>query len=185
MPDYAYVAREMLKCNVTLNLIWLEYAEECKKNGEIPYQLTQFKKYYRDYMAKTGATMHLDHKPGEVMQVDWAVDTAFIIDTDTGERISVYIFVETLPFSGYSYVEGFLSMNQECWTEAHVNAYKYFGGVAKIIQCDNLKTGVDKHCKNEIKLNKSYAELADHYNTSILPCRVRAPKDKAMVEGTV
>jgi hypothetical protein len=76
-------------------------------------------------------------------------------------------------------------MNQECWTEAHVNAYKYFGGVAKIIQCDNLKTGVDKHGKNEIKLNKSYAELAEHYNTAILPCRVRAPKDKAMVEGTV
>ena len=43
MPDYAYVAREMLKSNVTLNLLWLEYAEECKENGEIPYQLTQFK----------------------------------------------------------------------------------------------------------------------------------------------
>lgn len=185
MPDYAYVAREMLKSNVTLNLLWLEYAEKCKENGEIPYQLTQFKKYYRDYMTKTGATMHLDHKPGEVMQVDWAGDTASIIDTDTGERIPVYVFVATLPFSGYSYVEGFLSMNQECWTEAHVNAYKYFGGVAKIIQCDNLKTGVDKHGKNEIKLNKSYAELAEHYNTAILPCRVRAPKDKAMVEGTV
>ena len=56
------------------------------------YQLTQFKKYYRDYITKTGATMHLDHKPGEVMQVDWAGDTASIIDTDTGERIPVYMF---------------------------------------------------------------------------------------------
>ena len=91
MPDYANVAREMLKSNVTMNLLWLEYAEECKENGEIPYQLTQFKKYYRDYMAKTRATMHLDHKPGEVMQVDWAGNTASIIDTDTGESFRVYL----------------------------------------------------------------------------------------------
>lgn len=33
--------------------------------------------------------------------------------------------------------------------------------------------------------NKSYEELADHYNTALLPARVLAPKDKAAVEGTV
>lgn len=119
------------------------------------------------------------------MQVDWAGDTASVIDTDTGEIIPVYVFVATLPYSGYSYVEGFFSMDQECWTAAHINAYRYFGGVARIIQCDNLKTGVDKHNRSEIKLNKAYSELAEHYNTAILPCRVRSPKDKAMVEGTV
>ena len=27
--------------------------------------------------------------------------------------------------------------------------------------------------------------MAEHYGTAILPCRVRSPKDKAMVEGTV
>lgn len=185
MPDYEYVAREMQKSGVTLNLLWLEYCEQCSSNGETPYQLTQFKKYYRDYTLKNSATMHLNHKPGEIMQVDWSGDTASVIDTDTGEMIPVYVFVATLPYSGYSYVEGFFSMDQECWTTAHVNAYRYFGGVARIIQCDNLKTGVDKHGRNEVKLNKAYSELAEHYNTAILPCRVRSPKDKAMVEGTV
>lgn len=68
---------------------------------------------------------------------------------------------------------------------AHVNAYKYFGGVTRIIQCDNLKTGVQKHGKDEVVLNKSYQELAEHYGTAILPARVRAPKDKAAVESTV
>ena len=185
MPDYEYVAREMQKSGVTLNLLWLEYCEQCSNNGETPYQLTQFKKYYRDYTLKNSATMHLNHKPGEIMQVDWSGDTASVMDTDTGEMIPVYVFVATLPYSGYSYVEGFFSMDQECWTTAHVNAYRYFGGVARIIQCDNLKTGVDKHGRNEVKLNKAYSELAEHYNTAILPCRVRSPKDKAMVEGTV
>lgn len=185
MPDYEYVEHEMQKSGVTLNLLWLEYCEQCHNNGELPYQLTQFKKYYHDHTAKSSATMHLDHKPGEIMQVDWAGDTASVIDTDTGEGIPVYVFVAVLPYSGYAYVEGFFSMDQECWTTAHVNAFKYFGGVAKIIQCDNLKTGVDKNSKNEIKLNRAYSELAEHYNTAILPCRVRTPKDKAMVEGTV
>ncbi|EKC59276.1 transposase [human gut metagenome] len=64
--------------------------------------------------------MHLNHKPGEVMQVDWAGDTAAVIDTDTGEIIPAYVFVATLPYSGYSYVEAFFSMNQDSWTTAHV-----------------------------------------------------------------
>ena len=76
-------------------------------------------------------------------------------------------------------------MNQEAWTTAHVNAFKYFGCITRIIQCDNLKTGVQKHGKDEVILNKSYQELAEHYGTAILPARVRSPKDKATVEGAV
>lgn len=185
MPDYEYVHKELQKSGVTLKLLWLEYCEQCHDSGELPYQSTQFNKYYNDYVVKNHATMHLNHKPGEIMQVDWAGDTASVIDTDTGEKIPAYVFVSSLPFSGYAYVEAFFSMNQECWIAAHVNAYKYFGGVTRILQCDNLKTGVISHGRNEILLNKVYSDLAEHYGTAIIPCRVRAPKDKAMVEGTV
>lgn len=185
MPDYKYVHRELQKNGVTLNLLWLEYCEKCCEEGELPYQLTQFKKHYRDYAVKNNATMHLNHKPGEIMQVDWAGDTATVIDTDTGEAIPAYVFVSSLPDSGYAYVEAFFSMNQECWIAAHVNAFRYYGGVTRILQCDNLKTGVISYGRNEVTLNKAYNEMAEHYGTAILPCRVRAPKDKAMVEGTV
>jgi transposase len=140
MPDYAQVHREMQKSSVTLNLLWLEYCEACRTSGELAYKSTQFSKYYNDYLRTTGATMHLNHKPGELMQVDWAGDTAGIVDTDTGEIIPTYLFVASLPYSGYAYVEAFLSMNQEAWINAHVNAFEYFGGVTRIIQCDNLKT---------------------------------------------
>ena len=122
MPDYEWVHREMQKNGVTLSLLWLEYCDQCRAAGEIPYQSTQFNKYYADYLAKVNATMHLNHKPGEVMQVDWAGDTAAVIDTDTGEIIPAYVFVATLPYSGYSYVEAFFSMNQEAWSTAHVNS---------------------------------------------------------------
>ena len=185
MPDYEYVHKELQRSGTTLNLLWLEYCEKCSAANEIPYQLTQFKKYYRDYAVKTNATMHLNHKPGEILQVDWAGQTAEVINTDTGEAITAYIFVSSLPYSGYAYVEAFFSMEQENWIAAHVNAFKYFGGIPKILQCDNLKTGVIEHGRSEIIFNKTYNEMAEHYGTAILPCRVRAPKDKAMVEGTV
>jgi transposase len=100
----------------------VEYCEACRGSGEIPYQSTQFNKYYSDYVKKTNATKHIIRKPGELMEVDWAGQTTGIIDTDTGEIIPASIFVAALPYSGYAYVEAFLSQNQECWISAHVNA---------------------------------------------------------------
>lgn len=185
MPDYDYVHKEMAKPGMSQQLLWFEYCDKCKVAGEIPYQLTQFKTYYRAYLAKTKATMHINRKPGETMEVDWAGQTAGIVDSDTGEIMDAYVFVAALPYSGYAYAEAFLNQKQGAWVAAHVNAYNYFGGVARILVPDNLKTGVIKHGKNEVILNKSYQEMAEHYGTAIIPARVRTPKDKATVEGTV
>ena len=185
MPNYEYVHREMAKSGVTLSLLWVEYCDQCREAGEIPYKSTQFNKYYSDYVHKTKATMHLNHKPGEVMEVDWAGQNAFIVDTDSGELIKTYVFVAVLPYSSYAYVEAFLSQDQECWTTAHVNAYKYFGGATRILTPDNLRTGVTKVSKSETIINKTYQELAEHYGTAVIPARPRAPKDKPTVEGSV
>jgi transposase len=129
--------------------------------------------------------MHIARKPGELMEVDWAGQTANIVDTDTGENIETYIFVASLPYSGYSYVEAFLDTQQESWIAAHVNAYNYFGGAARILVPDNLKVGVIKRTKAEIILNRSYQEMAEHYGCAVIPTRVKSPKDKATVEGIV
>ena len=67
MPDYEYIHQEMQKSGVTLSLLWVEYCEQCRSNGELPYQSTQFNKYYADFVHKTKATMRLEHKPGETM----------------------------------------------------------------------------------------------------------------------
>jgi len=185
MPDYEYIHREMAKSGMTLQLLWFEYCDACNENGDIPYQLTQFKKYYRDFLQQTKATMHITRRPGETLEVDWAGQTAFITDTDTGEKIPAYIFVAALPYSGYAYVEAFLSRNQEAWITAHVNLYQFIGGATRILVPDNLKTGVDKVTKSEIILNRTYQEMAQHYDTAVIPARVRAPRDKSTVEGTV
>jgi transposase len=184
-PDYDYIHTEMAKSGVTLSLLWLEYCEQCRESGLIPYKHTQFYKYYQDFVHKTKATMHLEHKPGEIMEVDWAGQKLQIIDTDTGKPVKVSIFVSVLPYSSYVYVEGFLSQNQENWTTAHVNAYNYFGGVTRILVPDNLKTGVITNTSDDLVINKTYLELAEHYGTAIIPARPRSPKDKATVEKSV
>jgi transposase len=185
MPDCDYIHREMAKSGMTLQLLWFEYCDACTDSGEIPYQLTQFKKYYREYLTQTKATMHINRRPGELLEVDWAGQTVGIVDTDTGEIIPAYIFVATLPYSGYSYVEAFLHQKEEAWITAHVNAYQFFGGTTRILVPDNLKTGVDKVTKSETIINRVYQEMAQHYDTAVLPARVKSPKDKASVEGSV
>ena len=185
MPDYEHIHHEMQKSGVTLSLLWVEYCEQCRANGDIPYQSTQFNKYYSDFVHKTKATMHLEHKIGDTMQVDWAGQTGGIVDSDTGEAIPAYLFVSVLPYSGYAYVEACLDMKQEAWINAHVHAYQYFGGVTRLLVPDNLKTGVLKNTKDETIINRSYREMAEHYGTAILPTRPRTPKDKAAVEGAV
>ena len=185
MPDYEWVHREMQKSGVTLSLLWVEYCEQCRVAGELPYQSTQFNKYYADYVHKTRATMHLDHKPGETMQVDWAGTPAYVLDASTGELLDAYLFVAVLPYSGYAYVEAFLDMKQDAWITAHVNAYRFFGGVTRILTPDNLKTGVIRNNRSETVINKAYQEMSEHYGTAIIPARPRKPKDKAFVEGSV
>lgn len=86
IPDYKWVHREMQKSSVTLSLLWVEYCERCRQNGELPHKSTQSNKYYADYIHKTKATMHLEHESGETMQVDWADQTVALVDTDTEER---------------------------------------------------------------------------------------------------
>ena len=185
MPNYEEIHKELQKPGVTSMLLWQEYVIKCRQCGEIPYQETQFRKYYHEWAKETQATMHIARKPGELMEVDWAGTTAKITDNITGNDLNAYIFVAVLPYSKYGYVEAFWDMKQPSWIAGHVNAYEYFGGVTRILVPDNLKTGVIKNTKSEIILNRTYQEMAEHYGTAIIPTRVRMPKDKAVVEGTV
>ena len=185
MPDYDHIHKELAKSGVTLSLLWYEYSEGCRSNHVIPYKYTQFCKLYQDYSLKTKATMRISHKPGEKLEVDWAGKTAVIQDNITGDPIKAYVFVATLPYSGYSYVEAFLSMNMESWIQAHINCFFFFNGVTKILVPDNLKTGVDHVSKSRTVINKTYNEMSAYYDTAVIPARVRRPKDKASAEGTV
>ncbi|PID07134.1 MULTISPECIES: IS21 family transposase [unclassified Sporosarcina] len=179
------VHKELQKKNVTLALLHHEYAVEAREVGKIPYAYRTFCEQYGKYARKYKLTMPIRRKPGKIMEVDWAGTTLHVTDRFTGERIPAYVFIATLPYSQFSYAEAFLDMKSPNWLSAHIRAYEYFDGVPETLVPDNLKTGVIKARRIEPLLNESYRELADYYRTIIVPSRVRKPKDKASVEGTV
>ena len=187
MPDFDYIRKELLKNGVNKKLLWTEYLEECSQNGDDALMYSQFCYYIQQNEQKSRATMHIPRKAGQQIEVDWAGDPAKIIDPDTGEITKAWIFVGVMTYSQYAFVEAFINEQQKSWITAHVHMYEFFGGVTPILVSDNAPTATNRKQsdKYESVLIKSYEELAQHYNTAIIPARVPAPKDKPSVEGNV
>lgn len=185
-PDYEKVHEELKGVGVTLGLLWDEYQSKCKAEGTLPVGRTKFYDGYQDFVLSKSLTNHIDHKPGEKVEVDWSGKTMSYVVRETGEIVPVHLFVGTLPYSQYSYVEGCQDMKMDAFLRCHVHMYQYFGGVPTRTVCDNLKTGVVKHPKEgDIILTQDYESLGLHYMTAIMPTGVRKPKQKPSVEGTV
>ena len=187
LPDFEYIRKELLRNGVTKKLLWAEYCEECRAKGNTPLMYSQFCYYVLQNEQKRRATMHIPRKPGQQIEVDWAGDPAYIVDPDTGEVTPCYIFVGVLTYSQYAYVEAFLNEKTQNWIKAHIHMFEFFGGVTPMLVTDNCATAVN-HQKSDWYtpvLNQTYHEMAEHYNIAIVPARVRKPKDKPNVEGTV
>lgn len=184
-PDWDYIHKELLKKNVTLKLLHKEYEQEAKIQNKMPYAYRTFCEKYGHYGKKYNLTMPIHRKPGEILEVDWAGSTLSVKNSENGQDIKVYIFVATWPFSQYSYVEGFYDMKTDNWLTAHIHALEFFQGVPETVVSDNLRTGVTKTDYSEPLLNEGYRQLSDYYRFTIVPARVRAPKDKSSVEGNV
>jgi transposase len=120
-------------------------------------------------------------EPGEQAQIDYG-QLGRWLDPATGRRHVVWAFVMVLACSRHMFVRPVLKMDQAAWTECHVAAFEFFGGVPARLVPDNLKTGVDKPDLYDPKLNRSYAELAAHYGCLVDPARALKPRDKARVE---
>ena len=187
MPDFDYIRKELLRNGVNKKLLWTEYLENCRRNGDDALMYSQFCYYIQKHEEKRRATMHIPRKPGQQIEVDWAGDPAKIIDPDTGEITKAYIFIGVMTYSQYAYVEAFINEQQKSWLTAHVHMYEFFGGVTPILVPDNAPTATNRKQSDRYQpvLISSYEELAQHYNTAIIPARVRAPKDKPNAEGTV
>lgn len=183
--DHQYLEKELQHRGVTMMLLWREYCDSALIRGKEPFQYSAFCERHRKWKIANNHTMHIERKPAEQIQVDWAGDTMNVIDPDSGEVLKVYIFVASLPYSNYLYAEGFYSMKEPDWITAHVHAFSYFGGVTPILVPDNCKTGVIKHTINELILNDQYRRMAEYYGCAVVPARPRKPKDKASVEMSV
>jgi len=167
----------------------LSYAwEDYRTDNPDGLSYSQYCRRYTKWRESTGKslTMVQEHEPGKIVYVDWAGDTLdCVVDPSTGELLTAHFFVSAMGLSHFPYVEAFPDETEPNWLVGHVHTFEYYGGVPKVVTPDNCKTAVTKANYYDPKLNPAYLELAKHYGIAVIPARVKRPKDKSVVEGSV
>jgi len=181
MPPMEYLHQELKKKSVTLQLLWHEYKEKVPDG----YQYSQFCHLYHHWAEKLDPCLRQEYRAGEKLFVDYAGPTMELVAPETGEIHKAQIFVATLGASNYTFAEATLSQDLPSWIQSHIHAFEFFQGVTEILTPDNLKDAVSRPCRYEPDLNVTYREMAEHYNTVIIPARVGKARDKAKVESGV
>lgn len=184
-PDFKKIHSELnTHPNTNLQLLWTEY-----KNSEPDgLSYSSFCARYSEWKNISGqnVSMHIERVAGEKMEVDWAGDRPeLVIDYETGVLRKVHLFVAIVGTSKRVYAEAFPDEKLSNWIIANTHALEYYGAIPRIVVPDNTKTAVIKHTNYDSSINSTYLEWAEHYGIAVIPARVRKPKDKASVEGSV
>jgi transposase len=180
-PDWPTIHRELRRKDVTLALLWEEY-RAAHPGG---YGYSRFCELYRRWEGRLAPTMRQHHVAGERMFVDYAGATLPVIDAATGTVRQAQLFVAVLGASSYTFAEATWTQSLPDWIGSHGRALAWFGGVPAQTVSDNLKAGVAKACFHEPAINRTYADMAAHYDTAVVPARPYKPRDKAKVEVAV
>lgn len=182
LESYDYFCGELHRTGVTRWLLWSEY----RQSHPGGYCYSQFCKHLQDLGQARNLTMaNLPHPPGEQTYIDFAGKYAEYVDPATGEVHQVPVLVLTLGYSQYSYVEAIESQAGEDLVYGLRRGFSAFGGVTNVLIPDNMKTAVTKTDRYEPGINRLFEDLANHYNTAVMPARPRRPKDKPLVESAV
>jgi len=175
-PDFVTIHQELKRKGVTRQLLWEEYQHA---HPNAAYSYPQFCLLYRTWAGNLQRSLRQTHLAGEKLFVDYAGPTASVVDASSGEIKSAQIFVAVLGASNFTYAEATWTQALPDWIGSHVRAFTFFGGVPALIVPDNLKAAVNMACRYEPELNPTYADLAAHYGTAVLPARPYKPKERA------
>ncbi len=175
------IDKELKRKGVTRTLLWEEYKSKYPDGVGI----TQFDFHFSQWKARISPTMRQEHKAGDKLYIDFAGKKLSFYDKETKVTKPVEVFVAILGASQLTFVQAVMSQQKEDFIGACEDALNYFGGVPAAIVCDNLKSAVTKSSKYEPTINETFANFAEHYNTTILPARANKPKDKALVESAI
>ena len=185
--DPEEIHRAMTRKGETLKHLWKKYNAAGTVDGKRPFSYRQFCRRYTTWLDNTKMTIHIQRVPGVNLELDYAGKTLRIQDRNNPDKFTVVtIFVATLSYSDYFYVEGMTRCDISNWIRVNNNALAYFGGVTQTITPDNCKVAVIEN-KDWINpsLNKDFQAWAEHNGTVIMPAKVRKPRWKPNVEGHV
>jgi transposase len=145
-------------------------------------QLRAFVQPFRT-VCQTQATVRFETEPGEQAQVDWG---HFGLIDHRGRQRRLYAFVMTLGWSRAMYVEFTVSADAAWWLRCHQHAFRFFGGVPRVVLHDNLKTAVlERDADGNIHWNPRYLDFAHYYGFTPKACQPYRAQTKGKVESGV
>jgi transposase len=124
------------------------------------------------------------HDPGLEAEVDWGEATVLL----RGERTKVYLFHLRASHSGAAFVCGFLRETQQAFLEAHVEAFRFFGGVFQTIRYDNLRSAVTRVLRGRRREeSERFVALRSHYlyESQFTTPGIKGAHEKGGVESEV
>ena len=181
-PDFFQMHQALKRKGVTLQLLWAEYVAV---HGESGYRYSQYCHRYRQWRDRQKRSLRQVHLAGDKLFIDYCGPTVPIVNRHTGEMREAQVFVCVLGASSYTYAEATYTQSLPDWIASHQRALAFYGGVPALLVPDNLKSAVNLADRYEPGINATYAELAAHYATAVLPARPYKPKDKTKVEVAV
>jgi transposase len=142
----------------------------------------------RRYVAKLKASeptrvWRIECQPGEEMQVDFGLGAP--LAEAGGKTRRTWLFRAVLSYSRKGYSEVVLRQDTETFLRVLENAVRYFGGVPRLLNFDNLKAAVIKADWYDPAMNPKLADFCRHYGMTPMPCRSYTPQHKGKVERGV
>jgi len=124
----------------------------------------------------------LEFDPGCDAQADWGEAVAII----AGQQVTVQVFTMRLNYSRKLFVRAYPTQKQECFLDAHVQAFHYFGGVPQRISYDNLKTAVVRILEGRNRQEqRTFVVFRSHYLFDSHFCTPGKGHEKGGVESGV
>lgn len=177
-PDFTHALARLREPGMTKRWLWLEY---CENAGADHLGYVQFTRRFAAAHLSEDVAYYHEHAAGEVVFVDFSGDGPSYIDKQTGERVETQLFLAVLGCSRLMFAWCSPTQTVPDWLDVNTKMLEFFGGVPKMLVCDNLKSGVAKAAKVPI-IQRDFLEWGRHYRIAVLPAKPKAPKQKAKVE---
>lgn len=128
------------------------------------------------------AYLRLRTLPGEQAQVDWGHFGQVQIGR---AKRPLMAFVMVLSFSRQIFLRFYLNQRMESFLRGHVGVFDAWGGVARVLLYDNLKSAVLERRDAAIRFHPTLLALSAHYHFEPRPVAVARGNEKGRVERAI
>lgn len=128
------------------------------------------------------AYLRLRTLPGEQAQVDWGHFGHLQIGR---ARRPLMAFVMVLSHSRRIFLHFFLDARMDSFLRGHALAFAAFGGIARVLLYDNLKSAVLERVGDAIRFHPTLLDFAGHHRYEPRPVAVARGNEKGRVERAI